>query len=198
MASSVSICSAALVGLGKTPISSFGDSGALAQACAILYPDERDSLLRSHPWNCATKRALLAPLSDAPVFGYGAAFPLPSDFLRLLSVGDRWVFDGPFSNGYRGYKIEGRNILSAGTSLRLSYIFKNDVEATWDSHLVSLMTQRMKWKLCYLVTASTSLQQQLAEEYERMARQARASDAQEGESETLGGDDTYGYLQGRY
>lgn len=198
MATSVSICSAALVGLGKTPIASFDHTGALAQACRIIYPDERDSLLRSHPWNCASKRAVLAALSEKPAFGYGAAFPLPSDFLRLLSVGDRWVFDGPFSTGYRGFKVEGRNILSAGTSLSLQYIFRNDVEATWDAHLVSLMTARMRWRLCYLVTQSTSKEQSAAEEYERMAKQARATDSQEDESPTFGGDESYGYLQGRY
>ena len=62
MATAVSICSNALLMLGDNPINSFDESatpGGLdrARIADNLWPSTRNSILRSHPWNCAIKRA---------------------------------------------------------------------------------------------------------------------------------------------
>lgn len=182
MATSISICSAALLQLGKAPISSFSDPTDAARLCANLYPQERDTLLRENDWNFAKKRVVLAPTVDVPAFGFTAQFALPGDFLRLVSVGD-WYVGMPDCGKF---KIEGRNILASGSSLPLVYVFRNESEATWDSRVVELMTARMLWKLAYPVTQSTSLRDTLRDEYNAMARAARAIDAQENPSPELG------------
>lgn len=89
MATGVSICSNALLMLGAQTINDFADQLNLdrAKLCANLYPTVRDDMLRSHPWNCAIKRAVLAPDAVAPAFGYTYSFELPADFLRVLEVG---------------------------------------------------------------------------------------------------------------
>lgn len=191
MATRVSICSAALLQLGKAPINDFQEKGDLARLCSNLYDGERDSLLRENDWNCAIKRNVLAPMATAPSFGFGAQFALPSDFLRMVSIGDHRI-GTPYC---QKFKVEGRAILASGTVLPIVYVFRNDQEATWDSKLVELMTARMLWKLAYPVTQSTSLRDELKGEYAQMARAARAIDSQENPSEELSDDFTL--LSGR-
>ena len=192
MATSISICSAALLQLGKAPISSFDETGDAARLCSNLYPQERDSILRENDWNCAIKRVILAPLATAPVFGYTAQFQLPGDFLRLISIDDNLV-GSPLC---MEFKVEARTILANATVLPLVYVFRNDQEATWDSKLIELMTARMLWKLAYPVTQSTSLRDELKVEYSAMAKAARAIDAQENPSQSLSDDFTL--INGRY
>ncbi|MDQ0035849.1 hypothetical protein J2W30_003617 [Variovorax boronicumulans] len=191
MTTGISICSAALLQLGKAPISSFEEAGDAARLCANLYPQERDSLLRENDWNCATKRALLAPLAEAPAYGYPVQFALPADYLRMIGIGD-YRLGSPLC---RDFKVQGRTILSSGTVLPIEYVFRNDNEGTWDSKLVELMTARMLWKLAYPVTQLTSLRDELKTEYNGMARAARAIDSQENPSQALS--DDYTLLVGR-
>lgn len=191
MSTGVSICSAALLQLGQQPIANFTQPGDHARLCANLYPLERDSILRENDWNCATKRVVLAPLGTVPAFGYAKQFQLPSDFLRLVSIGDYRIGTPQCQQ----FKVQGRVVLASGTTLPIEYVFRNDQEATWDSKLVELMTARMLWKLAYPVTKSTSLRDELKAEYMAMARAARAIDSQENPSEALS--DDFSLLNGR-
>lgn len=191
MTTKVSICSAALLQLGKAPISSFEDPGDLSRICANIYPIERDSILREHYWNCAIKREVLAPLVEVPASGFARQFQLPGDFLRLIEVGDSQNYYDPVS-----YRLEGRRILASGDVLPITYIFRNDNEATWDAKLVELMTARMLWKLAYPATQSTSMREAMRGEYEVLARAARAIDAQEDPAQSLS--DDYPLIYGRY
>lgn len=191
MTTPISICSNALLQLGKKAIASFEDDNDNAVLCSNLYPLERDSILREHYWNCAMKRAVLAPVAIAPAFGFEAQFLLPSDFLRLYQVGDYWVGD----QRCPGYKLEGRNVLADGTVLPIVYVYRAD-ESGWDSKLVELMTARMLWKLAYPVTQSTSLREELKDEYQRLAKTARAIDAQEDSAVELS--DDFPLITGRF
>jgi len=189
----VSICSAALLQLGKAPINSFEETGDLATLCANLYPMERDSILREHNWNCCIKQVVLAPLSTVPVSRFSAQFALPGDFLRLISVNDIYLGQAPQTEYF---KVMGRNILASGTVLPIEYVFRNEVEATWDSKLIELMTARMLWKIAYPVTQSTSLRDELKAEYVALAKMARSIDSQEDPSQSLS--DDFPLINGRY
>jgi hypothetical protein len=48
------------------------------------YTQVRDSLFRSHPWNCLQKRVALAADTATPAWGFSYQFTLPADCLRLL------------------------------------------------------------------------------------------------------------------
>lgn len=187
MSTKVGICSAALLQLGKSPINSFEETGDLPKLCANLYPQERDSLLREHPWNCCIKQVVLAPLATKPVSRFTAQFALPGDFLRLISVNDIYVGQAPQTEFF---KVMGRNILASGTTLPIEYVFRNEVEATWDAKLIELMTARMLWKMAYPITQSTSLREELKGEYVAMAKMARSIDAQEDPGQSLSDDFT--------
>lgn len=180
MVTGVSICSNALLMLGAQTINDFADQQNLdrARLCANLYPTQRDSVLRAHPWNCCIKRILLAPLADAPAFGYSNAFELPADCLRVLEVG---------TGGRQiDYLVEGRSIQADTVSVELRYVFRNEVESSWDSHLVDLMTIAMATVLAYPVTQSTSERDSREAKLSQAMRQAKAVDGQEDPPQTLG------------
>ena len=176
--SAVSICSNALLLLSDDPIDSFDVDNNRTRLVANLYAQKRDKVLRAHPWNCAVKRDILSPDTTAPAFGWAYQFQLPSTCLRTLSVGDE---DAPDH-----YQVEGRKILMNTNVCRLRYIWRNEVEATWDATLVDAMTQVMVAALTYPVTKSTTKQATEEEIVKRVLKEARAIDGQENPPETLG------------
>ncbi|UNM20904.1 hypothetical protein K0P33_05450 [Pseudomonas sp. ArH3a] len=192
MATGVSICSNALLMLGSQTINDFADQENLdrAKLCANLYPTVRDDLLRSHPWNCCIKRAVLAPDADAPLFGYSHSFELPADFSRVLEVSS--------SGCIIDHLVEGRSILANTTVLELRYVFRNEIENTWDAHLVALATQAMCAALAYPVTQSTAKQAGEEQKLELMLRRAKAVDGQEDPPQTLGDERLYAARFGSY
>jgi hypothetical protein len=60
MASVVDICNGALNQLGASTILSLTEDSKNARLCNARYTQVRDSLFRSHPWNCLIKRVELA------------------------------------------------------------------------------------------------------------------------------------------
>lgn len=178
MATSVSICSNALLMLGAQPINDLAEDLDRARLAANLYPSVRDDILRAHPWNCATKRVILAPDATPPSFGYSYQFPLPMDWLRTLSVGDYGV--------EIDFRHEGRMLLADDSALKLRYIFRNEIESTWDSMLIHCMTLAMAARMAYAITQSASLEQARIQEMEMALRRARAADGQDDPPETVG------------
>lgn len=178
MATPISICSNALLMLGDKPIASFTEGSDRATIAANLWADVRDSVLRSHPWNCAVKREVLLPLADAPAFDFSYQFTLPGDCIRILSVGERGLADD--------YRVEGRTVLSDWTPLQLRYIWRNEVPATYDPMLVDLLTVTMAARMAYPITQSAALAQEMGDRAERLARRARAVDGQDEPGDMLG------------
>lgn len=178
MATQVSICSNALLLLGAKTINSLDEGTDRASIASNLYASVRDALLRSHPWNCAVKRVILAADVEVPAFDYGAQFTLPADWLKTLSVGP---------DGYEvDYKHESGKILANGTSLALRYIFRNEVEATWDAMLVRAMELKMAAEMAYPITASASMADMTHNKLLQHMKAARAVDGQDDPPQTLG------------
>jgi hypothetical protein len=176
--SAVSICSNALLLLGDKPIDSFDVNNDRTRLVSNLYTSKRDAVLRAHPWNCATKRVVLAPDTEAPAFGWSYQFTLPGNWLRTLSVGDE---DEP-----EPYTQEGRQLLMDTNVCLLRYIWRNEAEASWDALLVAAMTQVMVAALTYPITKSTTKQATEEQIVKAVLKSARAVDGQENPPETLG------------
>ena len=183
MATGVSICSNALLMLGAQTINDFNEPLDRAKLAANLYPTIRDDLLRTHPWNCTIKRALLAPDATPPAFGYDNQFELPADFLRVLEVGQAGM--------QIDYLVEGRSILADATSLQLRYVYLNEVENTWDASLVGLLTLAMACAMAYPITQSSALQAAFEQKLAMAKKVARAVDGQEDPPQTLGDERLY-------
>ena len=178
MTSAVSICSNALLLLGDAPISSFDEPNDRTRAVSNLYAYKRDRVLRLHPWNCATKRIVLSPDVEVPAFDWAYQFTLPDDWLRNVSVG--------LSGSPDDFLIENEKILMDSNICRLRYIWRNDVEASWDTLLIDVMTQVMVAALTYPITKSTAKQQTEEQIVQNALKLARNVDGQDNPPQTLG------------
>lgn len=178
MTTAIEICSNALLELGQLPISSFDEGNDRARLCANLYPNERNAQLRSHFWNCAVKRVQLTPQVAVPAYGFKAKYLLPGDWLRTLRVGtDR--------EASLDFRQEGREILCDAGSIFLRYVWRNENEGSWDALLIEVMQARMKWKLAYPITKSTSLRAELRDEWRLMLKQAKSIDSMDEPGESV-------------
>ncbi len=81
--------------------------------CDRYYDQARDLALKSHPWNEAKKRVIIAQDDDNPIFGYDRQYTLPSDSLRVLSVNDSIGADlRNKSDGVKAWEVENQKMLS--------------------------------------------------------------------------------------
>lgn len=107
MPTPISICSAALLMIGADEISSFEEGTREAKLCLNLYQTTLDELLQTYPWRFATLQTQLARHVKTPLFGYGHAYALPPNLLRLLQtqgVEDYRIFeDGLHTNAQNVY-----------------------------------------------------------------------------------------------
>jgi len=187
VATKVSVCSNALLLLGAQTINSLDEGSDRASLASNLYDSVRDDMLRSHPWNCAVRRVILAPDTEAPAFDYTAKFALPADWLKTVSVGQE---------GYEvDYKHESGFILCSGTSLALRYIFRNEVETTWDAMLVRAMELKMAAEMAYPITGSAAMADAMHTKLLQHMKGARAVDGQDDPPQTFG---DFPLLQARF
>lgn len=84
--SKVQLSSNALILLGDSPISSFTEEGAGAVTASNLYESSYLSILSSHRWNFATKKATLAKLTALPKNEYKYQFQMPTDMVLLITT----------------------------------------------------------------------------------------------------------------
>jgi hypothetical protein len=98
----LAICNEALVLLGEAPMDSFEGAGAANVAASRLYPQARNALLASHPWNFNRYTRDLVRLADAPSLatGFTGAYQLPGEVFRIARAfinttpTDHWSQEG--------------------------------------------------------------------------------------------------------
>jgi len=187
MSTAVQVCSNAIVELGGQPINSFDDLSDRALAAANLYPQVRDAVLRSHPWNCATKRVVLSPDSAAPAFEWVYAFIVPGDCVRILSIAE--------GREREPFEFEDGKILCDSNVVYLRYVYRNDNPAKWDATLTRAMTLAMAAVLAIPVTEDKDKKIEKERELQALLRTARAVDGQEVPPEEI---DDYPLLAARF
>lgn len=147
------------------------------------YDHSRKKVLRSHPWNCATKRIQLAASAVDPVFGYDKQFELPADFLRVLTVNDStYTVDAPAPNKF--FRVENNKILTSnlfGESgiLNLVYIFDLTDISIMDALLIDLIAHEIAIGIAYKVTDGNASVQRISELRKEARSLAQAIDGQE-------------------
>ena len=176
MTTKVSICSAAIGELGRSPIASFDESSDVARLCANLYDTNRDALLRSHLWNCAVRSETLSPIAMPTGFSnvaFSNAFLLPGDWLRTIRLGSTR------DSSNTCFRQEGRYLLTDSDSIVLRYVWRNEDPGTYDALLIQVLTALMKWRMTYALTKSTSLRDSNMQEYRLLLQQAKSIDSME-------------------
>lgn len=97
------IINKALQKLGQQPTTNLNDTSNKVKVILAIYDSVRDVLQAQYRWTFCSSRAIIGKDTvNTPAFEWDFSFPLPADFLRLISI------DGLTSK----YEIEGKNILS--------------------------------------------------------------------------------------
>lgn len=180
MTSVVEICNSALNILGANNITALTEDSKNARLCNQRYEPLRDAVFREHTWNCLVKRVQLAQDTASPTHEYTYQYQLPSDCIRVLSLGG--YHDGSSSNvdGGQKFKVEGRKILTDEDTVYLIYSARIADPTQYDSLLIESIVARLAAELCYAITSSTSLAVALKQDYNEKLRLARHADATEG------------------
>lgn len=158
MATTIEIVNAALTLLGESRIASLDDATKPAREAKAVIDITRDSLIAAHNWSFAKTRAQLPALVSAPAFGYGYAYQLPADCLRLLAVGDYYV--GLDLTDYRGaptelFTIEGRQILTdLGAPLNVRYIKRVEDASQYSAGFAAAFASKLAEVLAEPLTQS--------------------------------------------
>jgi len=168
----VSIANLALQKLGESPIVSMSENSGAARAMNACYEAMRDRELRANLWKFAKRRATLAAHVTEPDFTFGYAFPVPSDFLRLIKparVGLDWHLE--YHEGVLAI------LTNDGDSLEIRYIAKITDPTLFDPLFVEMLACKMAAHCAEALTQSNSKKQAAMEEYKEVRREARQINA---------------------
>ena len=172
MASVVDICNGALNQLGASTILTLTEDSKNARLCNARYTQIRDSVFRSHPWNCLQKRLQLAADSDAPAWGFTKQYTLPADCLRVLTILD---YDAD-------YKIEGRKILTDNSTMKILYISRDEDPNQYDELLRETLSAAIAADIAYAVTSSNPTATNMYNLFQSKLKEARFVDSTEGQN----------------
>ena len=172
MASVVDICNGALNQLGASTILTLTEDSKNARLCNARFTQVRDSIFRSHPWNCLQKRVELAADSDTPAWGFTSQFTIPADCLRVLTILD---FDSD-------YKIEGRKILTDNSSMKILYISRVTDPNEYDELLRETLSAALAADIAYAVTSSNPTASNMYNLFQDKLKDARFVDSTEGQN----------------
>jgi hypothetical protein len=196
MATAVGIANIALNNLGDRTITAFSDKTAQATSCSNRFSDVVNQVLRSHPWNCMTKRATLAKYDLTPVYLYDYAYVLPSDALRVVSLKEEEDYD-------YAWRIEvvdegGTDKLALVTdasSANIRYIRKyiggtnHDVANSgidlFDPLLVQAIGLALASEIAMDLTGRSELRDLMLAKYSALLSEARSINAQEGTAKVI-------------
>jgi len=170
--SEVSVCNLALQKLGAARIVALSENSRNAKSVAACYEAQRRSEIRKYLWNFAKRRASLAASSVAPAFTYANAFPVPSDFLRLIKrvvLGLDWHLEQ--HDG--GLAI----LTNDGAPLEIPYLADVTNAALFDPAFVEMLACKIAWHTCEDITQSNTKKAALMEEYATHRADARRTNA---------------------
>lgn len=149
--SQVEIVNKALILVGDQTITAMNQNNPRAILMNSLWAGTRDTLLRACPWNFATVRVGIPASATAPVYQWTNAYPIPQDFLYMVSTEN----NSP-------YRMEGNNILSdQGSPLNIKYIRQVTVSTEFDSGFANALSAQLAYEASKKLAAEPGLERSL-------------------------------------
>jgi hypothetical protein len=171
----VDVVNAALGRIGATAITALTDGSNSANKANAIYAQLRDRLLRSHNWNFATKRVKLAQSSTTPTFEFDFAYPLPSDWIKNVSV-----HNNDAGHGTLFYRTEinadVRAILASAEEVWLRYVFRVEDPSLMAPDFRDAFEFALARDLAVPLASSNVLRREMADEYKTAIASARYTD----------------------
>ncbi len=141
------------------------------------YDQSRKKTLREHPWNFAIKRKIIAASSTDPEFGYTKSFPVPNDFIRLLTLE---TDEGSLLSS-ENFQFEDGNILMSGdaSSVRLRYIYDIEDVSKFNAMYIQYLALDIALSVAYKITESNTNVDRIAQLLKQQGQMTRAISGQE-------------------
>jgi len=192
MVTETDIANMALSRMGHNRLMTSFDDDATTEGNLVRlhYPRLRDSILRSHPWNFAIKRAVLAPEGSAPAYEYTYKSPLPNDCLKVLRTRVE------SENIEDDYRVEGRYVLSNSNATSIEYVSRVTDPAQFDTMFVDMLAWALAAECAMPLINDARVAQNAASMFQSLQRDARSVDAQEGKPRPI--IDAYDWIIARY
>jgi len=153
----IDIANMAIGYLGGNRITSLEDESEEAELIQVYYESARDFCLESRAWTFAAKRAELAPLAEAPAFGWSAAFLLPADTMVVREVSRLSTMSYP-----EEYEREADTLLANASSLYIKYTTNWIHETKWSKQFCIAVAHKLAEFMCGPITENRALKKDLA------------------------------------
>ena len=181
--SNTDLANAALIKLGETTIGNLTNTTTLARLVNSRFQSVRDSVLRSHNWNVATRRATLSLIANTPPFEFDFAYGLPEGLVKVVEI----TGDDFFVPVYRveqhntGSDASPNYVLALLTDIdapQLKYIVRIDADIM-DDLLFNMIAVKLAFDLSLKLSKSEATRQALRAEFKELGADARFADASE-------------------
>lgn len=188
-ASNVAIANLALTKLGDLRILNLTDNTKPAREVNAVFDMARDYLQRRFSWRFCIKRANLAADTSTPLWDWSYQYPIPTDCLRILQVG-QWYptpdLSDLISTGGQEYVLEGKYILSnqAGP-LKLRYLSRVTDPVQFDTAFDMAFSAYLAYLVAEPLTASAEQKQMAYQDYRNAVKDAVIANAIENPPESL-------------
>ena len=174
--SKIDIFNSALLKVSKRYVSSVDDSTFEAKTCNTLWEPALRSVLACHNWSSTIKRAQLDLITLIPACGYGYAYRLPNDCIKVVQAyrsDDHDDFDFE-------WVTEGSTILSDEEVVYIKYVAMPKNTEGMNSHFTEALIWNLAMRLCFPFTGDDNRERVLRQEYETVILpRAKAGDAME-------------------
>lgn len=143
------LINAALVKLGAFKITSLADASTESEIAGTLYGPVRDAVLSAYPWGFAVKQVALTAPTGTPVADYSYAFTVPTDTLRVLSIGISQMGAG------LPYRFVNNQIEVNTDQIILTYVARV-AESAQPAYFDLVLINRLAAELCIPITENTA------------------------------------------
>ena len=172
MASQMNIVNQALIELGDITIVSLDEDTKAGRVMKALWTPTLKDVLRDHTWRFARKRVALNQLASSPAYQWTYAYQLPSDYIRMVYMGepeDQYQWD-----------IEGQTLLTDETEAYVTYVRFVEDTGLFDPKFVTALSLQLAIRAYKSLAGSTAAEKaELLKSYEKVLLDAETIDSQE-------------------
>ena len=176
------IANMALTFLGATPLLDISDETSEGKIINIHFEASRDATLEAREWTFAVKRTNLAPLQNGPDWGFGQAFTLPPDLIRILEVRDDMQSRVNYQQlmNALNWRREGNTVVTDANAIRIRYLARITDPNRFSPAFVQAFAARLAMDTCIGLTQSRAMFGDMTALFTAKIREAAATDGMQG------------------
>jgi len=190
MSARIDLVNFALSMLGEKAITSLEDDADEARVMKGFYYPARDGLLEEAEWTFATRRFKPPRNAVDPEWGWSAAYPIPSDILRVTAVEDNYVGQTGVSTDQQARRsidhvIENRQILCNADPIFCKGIRRIDDEGIYSGLFFEAFATKLAALAALPITESNTKLQAMVQLHQSFLKTAKTRDGMQNTTRRL-------------